>query len=176
MAGAENLPRETLERLLDGEVSDHELREEILPDPKDPDRFENVREILQERVDWDEPILVPLNDHLFAVGTDDGRFVKGECGHEFCRINENWKLETQVRVREDEDDLTELYPKDLTPAPDWQYQVREYFCPGCYELLEVEAVPRGYPVLQKFEPDIEVFYEEWLGRPAPDRRGESPDA
>jgi len=169
MSGAEELQRETLERLLDGNISDHELREEILPDPKDPDRFVNVQNVLQDRVDWDNPILVPVNDHIFAVGSDEGRIFKGECGHEFCGLEENWKLHTQVRTREDLDEFTELYPDDLTPDPDWQYQIREYFCRECYELLEVEAVPRGYPIMQKFEPDIDAFYEEWLDRPAPDQ-------
>jgi acetone carboxylase gamma subunit len=43
--------------------------------------------------------------------------------------------------------------------------LREYFCPGCLALLEVEAVPPGYPVIHDFVPDLEGFYEAWLGRP-----------
>ncbi len=37
-------------------------------------------------------------------------------------------------------------------------------CPGCRTQLEVEAVPPGYPVIFDFEPDLETFYREWLGR------------
>jgi acetone carboxylase gamma subunit len=37
-------------------------------------------------------------------------------------------------------------------------------------LLAVDSVPRDYPVIEKFERDIVTFYEEWLGRPAPDCR------
>lgn len=28
-----------------------------------------------------------------------------------------------------------------------------------------EAVPPGYPVIHSFQPDLEAFYEKWLGRP-----------
>jgi N-methylhydantoinase A/oxoprolinase/acetone carboxylase beta subunit len=34
-------------------------------------------------------------------------------------------------------------------------------------LLEVEAVPPGYPVIHDFVPDLEGFYEQWLGRELP---------
>lgn len=161
--------KQTVRQLIDGELPWEELRNDVLPDPKDDNRFETVCEVLQERVDWDEPILVPLNDHLHVVGSDEGRKVKAECGHELCAADENWKLHTQVHVREDEDEFGNLYTEQQSPHPDWGFQLREFFCPRCYELVEVEAVPTGYPILQKFEPDIDAFYEDWLGKPAPDR-------
>jgi acetone carboxylase gamma subunit len=46
-------------------------------------------------------------------------------------------------------------------------EIREYICPGCATLLEVDAVPPGWPVIFDFLPDLEGFYEEWLGRPLP---------
>lgn len=159
-----------IEKLIEGTLPWHELQNEVLPDPKDPERFETTIAVLQERVEWDEPILVPLNDHLLVVGSEDGRKVKAECGRELCPADENWKLECQVRVREDQAETAELYPELMTPDPDWAFQLREFFCPECYALLDVEAVPAGYPILQKFEPDIDTFYEQWLGEPAPDER------
>jgi len=36
-------------------------------------------------------------------------------------------------------------------------------------LVEVNAVPSGYPVVQEFDPDIDTFYEKWLGEPTPDK-------
>ncbi|MXR50383.1 acetone carboxylase subunit gamma [Halovenus sp. WSH3] len=158
-----------IEKLIDGELSWEELRNDVLPDPKDPDRFETTRQILQEKVEFDEPILVPLNDHLFAVGTEDGRVVKGECGHEFGPLADNWKEYCKVRVREDESEMRELYPENMTPEPDWQFQLREFFCPECFTLIDVDAVPAGYPVLKPFDPDIDAFYEEWEDRTPPDR-------
>ena len=52
--------------------------------------------------------------------------------------------------------------------PNWQ-ELREYICPGCFRLLDVEAVPPGYPTIFNFLPDIDNFYEKWLGKKAPDR-------
>ena len=157
-------------QLIDGQLAWDELRTEVLPDPKDPNRFEKVRTVLQGRVPGDDPILVPLNDHLYVVGTDDGRKVKAECGHVLCEFGENWRKHAGIRVRESKEEFAELYTEWQSPDPDWTFQLREFFCPECAQLLAVDSVPRGYPVIQKFEPDIDTFYEEWLGKPAPDRR------
>jgi acetone carboxylase gamma subunit len=46
-------------------------------------------------------------------------------------------------------------------------ELREFICPGCYTLLEVEAVPPGYPVIFDFKPDLEAFYTMVLGRDLP---------
>lgn len=161
------MEKETVRRLIDGELPWEQLRDEALQGKKDGDRFEKTIEILQERVEWDDTILMPINDHLFAVAKDGDRIVKGECDHEFGTLDENWKRDCQVRIREGEQEMTEIYPGWQSPDPDWDWQLREFFCPECYELLEVDAVPAGYPVLQEFEPDIDGFYEEWLDKPVP---------
>ncbi len=161
--------KQQIAKLIDGDLPWDELRNDVLPDPKDPERFAVTREILQSRVEWDNPILVPINDHLYAVGSDNGRIIKCDCGHEFCSIEDNWKENARIRVRETESEHREIYPKYQTPHPDWSFQLREWFCPGCYAQLDVDAVPAGYPVFQTFEPDIDVFYEEWLDRKAPDK-------
>lgn len=166
---ADPLPKDKINRLIEGGLSWEELRNEILPDPKDAERFRRVREVLEERVDWDEPILVPLNDHLFAVGKDGERIVKAECGAELGLLDDNWKKHCRIRVRESEEEMTELYPKWMTPDPDWTFQLREFFCPQCFQQVDVEAVPAGYPIIQSFEPDIDTFYEEWLGMSPPDK-------
>jgi len=92
--------------------------------------------------------------------------VKCDCGHEFCDYKENWKLEARVRARADVADFREIYPALMHGDPGWN-ELREYYCPGCLTQLEVEAVPPGYPVVHDFVPDLEGFYEEWLGRPLP---------
>jgi len=46
---------------------------------------------------------------------------------------------------------------------------REYFCPECGTLHEVEAPTPWYPVIHDFEPDIETFYREWLSLQVPER-------
>jgi acetone carboxylase gamma subunit len=162
--------KDTIRKLIDGDLGWDTLENEVLPDPKDPDRFQKTREILQERVDWDNPILVPLNDHLYVVGAEDGRIVKCDCGHEFCSADENWRRECGIHVREGEDEQAELYSEVQSISQEWGFQYREFFCPGCAALLAVDTVPTGYPVFQKFEPDIDTFYKEWLGTEPPDKR------
>ena len=138
---------------------------------KDPGRFEAYVELLQERVRWDDPIVLPFGEHLFIVakpGAGGSRYVvKCDCGHEFCAHTENWKLEALIRVRDDEASLRAIYPEKMHGDPAWNV-LREYFCPGCRAQLEVEAVPPGYPVVHDFVPDLEGFYAEWLGRTLPE--------
>lgn len=162
------MDEQTAEQLVDGTISWEELRDDVLPDPKDPDRFRTITSILQNRVDFDDPILIPMNDHLYAVAKDGERVVKGACGHEFCELGDNWKTHAQMRVRETKEEWSELHPEPMTGDPDWQFQLREFFCPECYQLLSVDPVPRGYPVQVEFEPDIDTFYEDWLGEPVPE--------
>ncbi|WP_277524212.1 acetone carboxylase subunit gamma [Natrinema salsiterrestre] len=64
--------------------------------------------------------------------------------------------------------LQEIYPEAMHSDPEWMV-LREYFCPGCKTQLEVEAVPPGYPIVFDFRPYIDDFYEDWLGRKAPDK-------
>jgi len=153
----------TLEKLIDGKLSWTEVKN-IMSSFKDPDRFDKYIEILQDRVPWDEPILLPIGLHLYIVQKPDGaRVVKCDCGQEFGDYHVNWKLEALVHVRDTEELLQEVYPPMMHSNPNW-IVLREYFCPGCKTQLEVEAVPHGYPVVFDFEPDLETFYHEWLGR------------
>lgn len=153
----------TLEKLIDGELSWPEVKR-MQSAFKDPGRFDTYVEILQERVPWEDRILLPLEPHLFIVETADGRrVVKCDCGHEFGDYHENWKLAALVYVRDTEESMQEVYPPLMHSNPDWVV-LREYYCPGCGTQLEVEAVPPGYPVVFDFQPDLETFYREWLGR------------
>ncbi len=155
--------RETLEKLIDGRLSWPEVKS-IMSSFKDPDRFDKYVGILQEKVTWDDRILLPLGLHLYIVEKEDGsRVVKCDCGHEFGDYHENWKLEALVHVRDTEEKLQEVYPPLMHSDPKW-IVLREYYCPGCKTQLEVEAVPPGYPVIFDFQPDLETFYREWLGR------------
>ena len=44
-------------------------------------------------------------------------------------------------------------------------EIREFTCPECGTLHEVEAAAPGYPIVHDFEPDLEGFYRDWLGKP-----------
>ena len=56
------------------------------------------------------------------------------------------------------------YPHSDLCDPAWM-EIREFICPGCATLLEVEACAPGYPVLHDFVPDLVGFYRDWLGSP-----------
>jgi acetone carboxylase gamma subunit len=154
-----------LERLADGDLPWHRVQE-IMKDAKDSDRFEKWLQILQKRVSFNEPVLLPLTPSLFIVQKGGQRVVKCKCGHDFGDYRVNWKLSASIYVRESEEAFEEVYHGREQPDPAW-VQIREYYCPGCSSQLEVEAVPRGAPPDFEFLPDLDTFYREWLGRPLP---------
>lgn len=158
--------KKEIEDLIDGKLPFSRIHR-MLSNFKDPDRFDLYIEILQERVSWDELILLPYGLHLYIVKKQDGRrIVKCDCGHEFGDYQENWKLNASIRIRNTDEELQEIYPEMMHCDPEWM-ELREYFCPGCWSLLEVEAVPPGYPVIFDFLPDLETFYRQWLDREVP---------
>jgi len=48
---------------------------------KDDDRFFKYVAVLQDRVGWSDPILLPVGDHLFICQSGEQRVTKCECGH-----------------------------------------------------------------------------------------------
>jgi len=163
-----DVDKKTLERMIEGDLKWDELKP-IIGGRKDQNRFDKTLEILQEKVKWNDQILVPLHEHLYVVAKDGQRIVKCDCGHEFGDYQVNWKLKCRVRVRDTVEAIEELYPKYMGSDPEWE-ELREYFCPGCFALLDVEAAPPGYPTIFNFLPDIDAFYEKWLGRTPPDKK------
>ena len=156
----------TLADLIDEKLPRGQVRA-IQSSHKDADRFDKYVALLQSRVGWKDPIVLPFGQHLYIVAKAGGSYVvKCDCGHEFCSHEQNWKLEALIAVRADEESLREIYPEKMHGDPAWN-ELREYFCPGCRTLLEVEAVPPGYPVVHDFVPDLEGFYRDWLGRDLP---------
>jgi acetone carboxylase gamma subunit len=160
------LDAQTLADLVDEKLLRSRVRA-IQSAHKDADRFDKYVTLLQSRVKWNDPIVLPYGEQLYIVSKGGGSYVvKCDCGHEFCSYERNWKLEAMIYVRDSQDDLREIYPEKMSGDPNWNV-LREYFCPGCYALLEVEAVPAGYPVIHDFLPDLEGFYRKWLGRELP---------
>ena len=141
-----------------------QLTKQMMSEFKDANRFDHYIKVLQERVPWDEPILLPIGEHLYIVQKDDGeRVVKCDCGREFGDYRQNWKLEALVYIRDTREKLDEIYPGHRKCDPEWM-ELREFYCPGCATQLEVEAVTPGYPLIFDFLPDLETFYRDWLGR------------
>lgn len=156
--------RKALQALKDGTI-DFDQMKEMQSSHKDPNRFLEMLAIAQESVPWDDKILIPYAENLYVVEKPDkSRIVKCHCGHEFGPVERNWKLEAVIYVRDTEEKMQEIYPKMLAADPEWM-ELREFFCPSCATLLEVEAVPPGYPIVFDFQPDIDGFYEKWLNKP-----------
>jgi len=158
-------PKETIRKLVERTLPWEDLKR-IMSSFKDPDRFEKYIEVLQEKTGWKERIILPLTEHLMIVSKDSRMIVKALCGYEFGDYRENWKLKALIHVRNKVEQFKEIYPDPLYPDPNW-CEIREFICPGCGILLDVDVVPPGYPVIKEFEPDIETFYIKWLKKPIP---------
>ena len=155
--------KEVLSELKDGTLAWPQVKR-IMSAYKDDDRFFKMLEVHQERVAFKERILLPIGEHLYIVQKGRKRIVKCGCGHEFGDAKKNWKLAALIHVRDSEKALREIYPSTDLCDPAWM-EIREFICPGCTTLLEVEACPPGYPIVFEFEPDIDGFYRDWLGKP-----------
>lgn len=158
-------PKETIRKLVERTLPWEDLKR-MMSSFKDPDRFEKYIEVLQEKTGWKERIILPLTEHLMIVSKDGKMIVKALCGYEFGDYRENWKLKALIHVRNKTEQFKEIYPDPLYPDSNW-CEIREFICPGCGTLLDVDVVPPGYPVIKEFEPDIETLYTKWLKKPIP---------
>jgi acetone carboxylase, gamma subunit len=161
--------QDQINHMVDGKLDwDTTLR--MLSMPKDADRFQKYVKALQAKVSFQDQIVLPLGPHLFIVSeTNSKRWVtKCDCGHVFCDYQENWKMFANIYVRDTKDAMSEVYPDLMSPDTKWQVY-REFTCPECGTMHDVEAPTPWYPVIHDFEPDIEAFYKDWLGLPLPER-------
>lgn len=160
---------EQVAHLVEGTL-DWETTFRMLSMPKDHSRFEQYLAALQHKVNFPDRIVLPLGPHLYIVQQVKTKkwVTLCDCGHVFGDYRENWKLNASVYVRRTEEAMTEIYPKLMAPDTEWQVY-REYYCPQCGAMHDVEAPTPWYPVIHDFEPDIEAFYKEWVNLPVPER-------
>ena len=148
-------PPEMITSLIQGRIDPDEVLR--MQREKDPGRFEAVLAAEQARLSWPDPILVCLQEHLYVVARDSAAgdgvtgLVKCSCGQEFGDYQQNWKEGALVYEREPADG--EVFLPGQGADPDWQL-LREFYCPGCATLLDVEPVPVGYPFIFNFLPDL----------------------
>lgn len=151
---ADLYPDSVIRDLVDGTIDPQQLRE--LQRRKDASRFLRVRQIEQDRVPWDDPILVVLQEHLYVVDRQPVPIVKCECGHEYGDYRENWKDQALVYERDPQDG--EIFPAPRGASKDWVV-LREFTCPGCGAQLDVEVMPAVYPFVHNFVPDLDALAE-----------------
>ena len=160
------LDEATLGQMMDGELPWGDVHH-VQSSYKDPKRFDTYIKVLQSRMAWDDPIILPLSPYLMIVKNADGIYVvKCVCGYELGDYEENWKTHALINVRDTEESLNEIYPGPRCPDPE-KNEIREFYCPDCGTQLEVDAVPPGYPILVNFKPNLAAFYGDWLGRELP---------
>lgn len=140
---------EELKDLIDGKLDPQRVRE-LQSAPKEADRRARMIALYQERVSFEEPIVLPLQENLFVVQTEQGKTVRcGQCGHDYGPYTRNWKESALVYERDPQDG--EVYPPANAPDKEWMV-AREFYCPGCATLLDTEGVPQGYPFIFNFLP------------------------
>jgi acetone carboxylase, gamma subunit len=168
-----SIDKQLVSQLVDGTISRYDARSLLKMETKDSDRFWTYLEVLQDKVSWEDKILLRVSEHLYVILNDSGgRVVKCDCGHEFGDYRTNWKTEANVRVKTTLAEFEKIYyPAAAAPEPEWN-EIREFYCPGCVAQLAVEVVPPGYPLIFEFLPDIDRLYRDFLGVPLDD---ESPD-
>lgn len=149
--------------LVDGQLPWPQTKN-LMSSYKDRDRFFKILAIYQDKVQWQEKILLPIGENLFIVQKGKEYAVKCTCGYEFGDYRQNWKLQAIMVVRKTREDLERIYPHSDVCDPSWM-EIREFICPDCGTLLEVEACSPGYPITFDFCPDLEGFYKEWLKVP-----------
>lgn len=161
--------QEQVNNLVEGTL-DWDTTFRMLSMPKDGDRFSKYLTTLQKKVTFTDRIVLPLSPHMYIVQSAKTKkwICKCDCGFEFCGYKENWKLYANIYVRDTAAAMAEVYPQLMAPDTNWQVY-REYYCPSCGVLHDVECPTPWYPVIHDFEPDIETFYKEWVGLPVPEK-------
>ncbi|MCX6000274.1 MAG: acetone carboxylase subunit gamma [Chloroflexi bacterium] len=166
---AEEVSKNTIKLLIEGRLPWEETKKLLRMPHREQARFWKYLEVLQEKVQWKDMILLPLTDHLFIARKPNGsRVAKCSCGHEFGDYRVNWKFGCDVYVRKTAEEFAKVYTIDPCPIDPDLVEIREFYCPACSTLLAVENVPPGYPPLFDMLPDLDTFYREWLGRPLED--------
>lgn len=160
---------EQIAHLVEGSL-DWDTTFRMLSMPKDHDRFRQYLQTLQDKIATNDRIVLPLSPHMNIMQDADTRkwLIKCDCGHSFCDYRENWKLHAVMYVRDTKEAMQEVYPLMMAPDTAWQVY-REYYCPSCGTMHDVEAPTPWYPVIHDFEPDIEAFYQKWVKLPLPER-------
>jgi acetone carboxylase gamma subunit len=80
------IDKATIAEMVDGNLPWPQLKA-MMSGFKDTDRFDKYVEVLQERVPWDDRIVLPIGPHLYIVRKADGSLVtKSTSGYEFGRL------------------------------------------------------------------------------------------
>ncbi|MDO8636294.1 MAG: acetone carboxylase subunit gamma, partial [Dehalococcoidia bacterium] len=78
-----------------------------------------------------------INAWLLIVHSQKNDFIQCRCGHILRRISEDYRDHTAVAKRP----WHKTSPYIIKPGRHSSFQMREFYCPGCYTLLDVDVIP-----------------------------------
>jgi acetone carboxylase gamma subunit len=85
-----------------------------------------------------------INEQLQISGSGAAAVVECRCGHEIGPAQENYKLHLLMREGPVQRAGPWVDPQGIGKDA---FVCREFFCPGCLTLLDVEIAQRGEPIL-----------------------------
>jgi len=88
--------------------------------------------------------MTAINETLRIVGSGAGAAIHCRCGHRLGPAAENYKLNVLVREGPVQNAGPWVDPQGIGGD---SFVCREFFCPDCATLLDVEIAQRGEPIL-----------------------------
>lgn len=87
------------------------------------------------------------------------------CGRELISARMNYKRGCLVYDRNPRELVRPLIegPYSFSPDPEW-IRWLEYYCPGCGQMINVEQLPPGHPIMADIELDIDKLKEKYLDK------------
>jgi acetone carboxylase gamma subunit len=85
-----------------------------------------------------------INEYLEIVGTGPDAAIQCRCGHRLCAATENYKLHALLREGPVQSAGPWVDPEGIGGDT---FVCREFFCPNCVTLLDVEVAQPHEPIL-----------------------------
>lgn len=85
-----------------------------------------------------------VNDYLEIAGEGPEAVIRCQCGHVLCAATENYKEHALLREGPVQQAGPWVDPHGLGGD---QFVCREFFCPGCVAVLNVETAQRTDPIM-----------------------------
>ena len=92
-----------------------------------------------------------LNEQIRIVGSGVGAVTVCRCGYVIGLAAENYKLHVLMREGPVQNAGPWVDPNGIGGD---RFVCREFFCPACLTLLDVEIAQRGEPILWDVRPDL----------------------
>lgn len=92
-----------------------------------------------------------MNEQIEVIGHASETSTMCRCGHRIAAADENYKLHLLMREGPVQNAGPWVDPNGIGGD---RFVCREFFCPGCVTLLDVEIAQRGEPILWDVRLDV----------------------